>query len=391
MNLGFHYHIPAYIKEGKIFTMAFQGLFIDSLAQHCNSLTLIMYSPTSKEMKELDYSIRSENVRLISIMKHYKIPVRIALYPFIRSKFLNACKDLDVLLVRAPTPLLPQMIRDLKDKTPYSFLVVGEMSLHVDSIKQAEWRKSLIRFYVNWNEKWQEKYAGNALVFANSKVTFNKYKELSKKCVEVRTTTLKKEDFYFREDTCKGNTIEILFTGRIEDDKGILEITEAVGRLNKNGISCRLNIVGWIVPKDPIEEHIIKIARQYNIEDKVIFHGFKTAGAELFAYYKNADLFVVASRNNEGFPRTIWESLAHSLPVLCTAVGSIPSFLSDKKDALFIERNNPEDIYSKIKTLISDENLRKSLISHGRETVKEVTLEIQSEKMINALNEFVRP
>ncbi len=42
---------------------------------------------------------------------------------------------------------------------------------------------------------------------------------------------------------------------------------------------------------------------------------------------KKADIYVIASRSSEGFPRTIWEAMAHCLPVVATKVGSIPAFI----------------------------------------------------------------
>ncbi len=391
MHLGFHYHLPAFKENGKIYTLAFQGLFIDGLAEHCEKITLFLFTPTKSEKKELDYAIRSEKVELVSLMKHYKIPVRILLYPTIRKQIDTMINSLDLILMRAPTPLLPLITKDIKGKIPYAYLVVGEMSMHVDSIKQKEWRKSLIRRYVNWNESRQEMYAKDALIFANSKVTFDKYKTLSANCVEVKTTTLKQADFYFREDTCLGTTHEILFTGRIEQEKGILEITEAIGKLHKENIVCRLNIVGWIPQKDPIESLIRKMAAEYGIEDKIIFHGFKTAGEELFSLYKQADIFIVASQHNEGFPRTIWEALAHSVPVICTPVGSIPQVLTNELNALFAEPKNADSIKEKIKNLILNSNLRKQLIKNGFDTVQEVTQEIQSKKMMDAIKTYIRP
>jgi len=385
MRLGFHYHIPAFAVDGKIFTIAFQGVFLDSLAEHCSSLVLYMYKPTSSEMKELDYELISKNVELVSLMEHYSIPKRIILYRSIRKIILRMPEQIDILLVRAPTPLLPLITKDIKGKIPFSYLVVGEMSKHVSDIKQPEWRKFLIRLYVMWNESKQERYAKKALVFANSKLTFDKYKVFSKKCVEIRTTTLKKSDFFVRKDTCQNKTIQVLYTGRIEQDKGVLEITEAVAKLNSEGIDCILNIVGWALANDSTVKLMEEIADRCNIKHKLLFHGFKKVGEELFRFYRDADIFVVASQNNEGFPRTIWESLAHSVPVIAVPVGSIPYFIKDNFDALFIERKSAEDIKQKIKLLLESPSLRQRLIKNGLETVKEVTLEIQSKKMIDEL------
>jgi len=389
MRLGFHYHIPAFEVDGKIFTIAFQGVFLDSLAEHCSKLVLYMYKPTSSEMKELDYELTSKNVELISLMEHFSIPKRIMLYRSIRKIILKMPEQIDILLVRAPTPLLPLITKDIKGKIPYSYLVVGEMSKHVDDIKQPEWRKSLIRLYVRWNESKQEQYSKHALVFANSKLTFDKYKIFSKECVEIRTTTLKKSDFFIRKDTCQNKQIQVLYTGRIEQDKGLLEITKAVGNLNFQGFDCILNIVGWALPNDNTVQLMEEIAERFNMKHKLLFHGFKKVGEELFGFYRDADIFVVASQNNEGFPRTIWESLAHSLPVIAVPVGSIALFLKDEFDCLFIKRKDANDITEKIKKLIKNPELRQNLILNGLETVKEVTLEIQSKKMIDQLNQHL--
>jgi glycosyltransferase involved in cell wall biosynthesis len=390
MHLGFHYHIPAHVVDGKIYTIAFQGLFIDYLAKHFDKVTLYMYLPLEHEKKELDYALTSENVSLVSLMKHYKIPFRIALYPRIKKKIKKLAETVDLLLVRAPTPLLPLITKDISKKIPFAYLVVGEMSLHVDAIQQKEWRKSLIRQYVNWNEAKQEEYAKQALIFCNSAITYDKYKTISDNCYEIRTTTLRTADIYRVDDRCTGDEINVLFTGRIEKGKGILEITEAIGTLNQQGKNVKLNIVGWADPKDNIMNLIAETGAKFGISDKIIFHGFKKAGEELFSFYKSADIFIVASQENEGFPRTIWEALAHSLPVIAVPVGSIGHFLKHGHDALFIEKKNPQDIEAKIKMVLNDQELRKNLIKNGLETVKDVTLELQSEKMATIIKNFTK-
>ena len=391
MHLAFHYHIPAIFKNGKIYTISYQGLFIDSLAALCSHVTLLLYQPLRKELEEMNYEIVSSNVTLISLTKHYKIPFRILLYPFMKKRFQEStgAGKADILLMRAPTPLLPLITRTIRHKIPYAFLVVGEMSLHVDDIKQKEWRKSLIRRYVSWNESFQEKYASDALVFANSAVTYEKYRQLTPDCHEIRTTTLSNRDFFIRKDTCLSDTIEILYAGRIEQDKGVLDIAQAVGILNREGTRCRLNLVGWTVQGDQTMNLLTELARSYEIEDKIIFHGFKKAGPELFKCYRESDIFIVASQNNEGFPRTIWEALANSVPVLATSVGSISSFLKNEYDALFIRTRNPGDICEKVKMLVVQPELRQKLIANGLETVKEVTLEIQSGKMVDEMKNYL--
>ncbi|MFZ6009326.1 MAG: hypothetical protein ACOYXT_03190, partial [Bacteroidota bacterium] len=225
MRLGFHYHIPAEMRNGRIYTLSLQGLFIDNLAPFCERMILFLYKPLKAEVETLDYAIQSDNVELVSLVKHYSIPVRLLLQHSIRKKIRQRVNDMDILLMRAPTPLLPLIAQDVKGKIAFAYLVVGEMSDHIDNIPQAWWRRGMLKKYILWNEERQRQFAPDALVFANSAVVFEKYKAMAKKAALVYTTTLQKKDFFFKEDTCQQRPIEILFSGRIERGKGILEIT----------------------------------------------------------------------------------------------------------------------------------------------------------------------
>ena len=108
-----------------------------------------------------------------------------------------------------------------------------------------------------------------------------------------------------------------------------------------------LDIVGWPVPGDPILEEVMGQAREMGLEGRVVYHGFKALGEELFAYYKKADIYVIASRSSEGFPRTIWEAMAHCLPVVATKVGSIPAFIEGAAELVEPEtRKNWQEVSS---------------------------------------------
>ena len=79
--------------------------------------------------------------------------------------------------------------------------------------------------------------------------------------------------------------------------------------------------------------------------------------------------------------------MANSLPVISTSVGSIPFFLKDNDTALLIKPKNTEEIVSSVTKLINNSDLRKTLIANGIELSKEVTLVIQTKKLIKLLKE----
>ncbi|MGV3596861.1 MAG: glycosyltransferase family 4 protein [Bacteroidota bacterium] len=388
MVLGFHYHIPAYKKDGKIYTMSLQGLFIDSLAPHWQRVVLFLYTPLQAEYELLDYEIQSNNVDFVELIEHTSVPKRLLQANKVAKIFRENANGIDIFLLRAPTPLLPFIVNAVKKSSKVSYLIVGYMLDFLHLYKKLTLKNIALKTYFRWNEGRQAALAKHALVFANSTVMYEMYKPLSKKTLPIKTTTLKQTDFFYRDDTCQKEPYEILYAGRIDESKGVIEITEALGRLNKEGVHCKFNLVGWSERNDNTQEKIKDAAAKWGITSNVIFHGKKKVGDELFSFYRKADIYVMAS-TAEGFPRTIWEALANSVPVIAAPVGAIPHYLKDTHDALFVRTRNAEDVYSKIKLLINDGELRRQLIQNGRETVSEVTLEIQSKKMSDAMKEYV--
>lgn len=388
MVLGFHYHIPAYKKDGKIYTMSLQGLFIDSLAPHWQRVVLFLYTPLQAEYELLDYEIQSNNVDFVELIEHTSVPKRLLQANKVAKIFRENANGIDIFLLRAPTPLLPFIVNAVKKSSKVSYLIVGYMLDFLHQYKKLTLKNLALKTYFRWNEGRQAALAKHALVFANSTVMYEMYKPLSKKTLPIKTTTLKQTDFFYRDDTCKNAPYEILYTGRIDESKGVIEITEALGKLHAEGIHCMFNLVGWSEKGDNTPEKIKETATKLGITNNVIFHGKKKVGDELFSFYRKADIYVMAS-TAEGFPRTIWEALANSVPVIAAPVGAIPHYLKDTHDALFVRTRNADDVYSKIKLLINDGELRRQLIQNGRETVSEVTLEIQSKKMSDAMKEYI--
>ena len=120
-----------------------------------------------------------------------------------------------------------------------------------------------------------------------------------------------------------------------------------------------------------------------NIENKIIFHGFKNI-KELNEMYRMADLYIMPSYN-EGFPRSIWEAMANSLPVICTRVGSIPLELVSGYDSIIINPRKSNEIKKAIISLIKNSELRKSIILNGRIKAAENTLEVQTKKLLKLI------
>jgi glycosyltransferase involved in cell wall biosynthesis len=120
----------------------------------------------------------------------------------------------------------------------------------------------------------------------------------------------------------------------------------------------------------------------------VKFHGPKAAGPELYAHYCTADVYVIASKSDfEGFPRTIWEAMAHSLPVVATNVGSIPDFVGESAE--LVVPANSKELAKAIRMVMKNPIRRREMIHRGRSLALDSTLETQVGNLIRDVERWV--
>ena len=169
--------------------------------------------------------------------------------------------------------------------------------------------------------------------------------------------------------------------------KGLLDIVEALGLLVKQGEEVVLDLVGWPEKGSDILSKIREMAEEEAISERVVFHGYQPVGPELFAFYRNADIYIIASQTSEGFPRTIWEAMAHSLPVVATRVGSIPDFIEGA--AVLVPPRNPQQFAAGIKQLIDNPEIRQQNIKKGLSLAQKNTLEVQVGEMSKMIQAWI--
>lgn len=381
LSIGYYYHLPAKIIDGRIYTAGPQGCFIDSLAALCERIYCFLYAPRESELDTLDYQIQSANVELVCIGPHTSV-MNLA---FSSRAFTRPLREylprLDAVLLRGPSPLLPQMAA-AAGHTPVVLLLVGNYLTNIDNLPQPRWRKEAIRLWAMWNQ-WEERnVARRCLTFVNSRELYQDLKPIVRRLVETRTTTLHEEDFHQREDACEAPPYRLLYTGRMDRTKGLFEIVEALALLVSQGLDVTLDLVGASSRSDPVVEELEALALDKGIEDRVRYQGFKPLGPELFSYYKNADIYITAAISSEGFPRTLWEAMSHGAPVITTRVGSIPYFLSDRENALLVAPKSPREISQAVKLLLEDRVLRRAMIQNAYLLARENTLERRAGEMM---------
>lgn len=387
MNLAFYYHIPL-VKEGNsLFCPGFLGVFLDSIAAEVNRLTLVMHE--SQDRSDADYKLLSANITFISLGAKTAAWHRMLMHKKILKKKLMLINNCDLLLVRSPTPLAPYFKKYI-ETTSLNYLVVGDYGESAKLMKVVTLKDFFVKLFLVVNNFLLVREVNRTHTIVNSRSLYGKYKKEAASLKLVKTTTLSASDFFKRQDTCLGKKINILYTGRIEWEKGLRELVVAFSEIKFQ--NSHLNIVGW--EKDSgkrVENELRNIAHDLGIEENITFHGYKKVGNQLNEMYRMADIYVMPSYH-EGFPRTIWEAMGNSLPVIATSVGAIPFELIDGRDALLINPRSTSEIKNSIERLIVDSKLRKCLIKRGALKASDNTLERQSLKLIAALkvNDYTR-
>jgi glycosyltransferase involved in cell wall biosynthesis len=118
-----------------------------------------------------------------------------------------------------------------------------------------------------------------------------------------------------------GETIELLFAGRLLGLKGVQFAIPAVHELRRRGHAIRLTVVGNGVMKAPLAA----LVQDLKLDAEVKFIPFLPQ-QELFALYAKAHVFVFPSLRDSG-GNVVLEALAAGLPVVCLGLGGPPCFV----------------------------------------------------------------
>ena len=174
----------------------------------------------------------------------------------------------------------------------------------------------------------------------------------------------------------------ILFVGTLQPRKNVERLIEAFSHVIKDSSFTQNDIQLVIIGrKGWMFEDILNAPKKYNIADRVRFL-HEVTDEELPSFYKNAEMFVLPSLY-EGFGLPVLEAMKYGCAVITSNVSSLPEAGGDA--ALYIDPNNVDDIASKMRKLLEDENLRKELIVKGKKQIEKFSWEKAAKETLAVL------
>lgn len=387
LRLGYYYHAPGLLLDGRIRMQGLQARFVDCLAQRCENLVCFLHRPEEHESQLMDAELRSANVQLVPLETQGSLPQLLFKGGRTAKIVQLRCSELDAILIRGPNALLPRIVKAVRP-CPAVLLLVGDLVAGTKSLSMPWWRKRTIGLWRRSNRWAQERAARDCLTFVNSRVIYDRLQKLIPDIVETRTSTVSKRDFFIREDTCLRRPVRILYAGRIEKAKGVCVALDALNLMVKSGTDAEMWLAGWAQKGDSVCTELEDSAHAMGLSDRLKFLGYKGLGEQLFSVYRQADIFIMPSLF-EGFPRSIWEAMSQCTPVVATKVGSIPIYLKHLESAVLVEPNDPAALASGVTLVIENRDIRRELIGRGFILASENTLERRADEMIHRIEEWL--
>ena len=162
-----------------------------------------------------------------------------------------------------------------------------------------------------------------------------------------------------REELGIGNDeLAVLLPGTICERKGQHDLAHALKLLDLDCLKkIRCFIVGdWQSPMPYNKElHDIAASLPAEAKDRLTI---LPISAEIFKYYKAADIFICSSRI-ESFPRIVLEAMAFNLPIITTPVFGIQEQVQGGVNAVFYNPGDYTALTNALKRLIKDDDMRR--------------------------------
>ena len=155
----------------------------------------------------------------------------------------------------------------------------------------------------------------------------------------------------------------ILYTGRLETRKGLIDLIESAKYVCRESADIKFILTG----KGTIKKYLERRINDFGLKKNFYFAGFVDR-SKLLEYYQNATIYVLPSYY-EGLPTTLLEAMSCGIPLIATDVEGSSELITDGKTGLLAPPRDPERLAEAILRLLDDEELRERISINARKHV----------------------
>jgi glycosyltransferase involved in cell wall biosynthesis len=179
------------------------------------------------------------------------------------------------------------------------------------------------------------------------------------------------------KDEAVNGSMKILFLGRIDENKGVLDVVRAAKIVKQKGYTFEMKFVG----DGPLRRECEHLVEEYGLRREITFLGYLKNVRELFL---TSDIFVSASYS-EGLPLNIIEAMGCGLPVIATGVGGTTEIINHGEDGIVIPMRDVRELANALISLMEDARLREKYGTNGRRRIEQ---EFRAEVMVASFVNF---
>jgi glycosyltransferase involved in cell wall biosynthesis len=176
-------------------------------------------------------------------------------------------------------------------------------------------------------------------------------------------------------ETC-GDRREILYVGRLEYNKGVYDLAEAIPAVLETHRDVSVRFVGMdrpapchLLSRGKTAVDVIRSLVPEQFHDRLLFTPHVPV-TEIVRLQQNAILSVMPTRGFESFSYTALEAMACGTPVIATRCGGPAEILTHEVDGLLVPPGRPTSLAAAMLRLLADASLRQHLGMCGRQTVE---------------------
>ena len=163
----------------------------------------------------------------------------------------------------------------------------------------------------------------------------------------------------------KGRPFTMLYLGRIGQRKGFFDLIDVLAEIKAES-GCKVQL---LFGGDGEVEKALELIHEKGLDDCAHFQGW-VSGAQKADLLNAADAYVLPSYN-EGLPISILEAMSYRLPVVSTAVGSIPEIVKPGENGFVITPGDKAALKRSLLALIADLDLCQRMGARSYELVQD--------------------
>lgn len=171
------------------------------------------------------------------------------------------------------------------------------------------------------------------------------------------------------------------YISALSPHKDHLTFIDTAEKLLKENLNAKFFIIG----EGRIKKHLQDYAIKKGLVDHIIFTGFRT---DVPSIIHDLDIFLFTSIS-EGLGTSILDAFASGVPVVSTNAGGIPEIIENGVTGLVADIKDSDQLANNVMKLLSDKELRESIIQNAKEKVKNFSKQIMAERTFSVYKEIL--